>query len=45
MMEYEIYNPVTRKYDIIWGYDFMDAFARNNLDPNDWEVTHEVFID
>lgn len=45
MMEYDIYNPTTRKYDTIWGYDWFDAFRRFKLNPDEWDVIREVFID
>lgn len=43
MLEYGIYNGIIT--EVIYGYNFIDACKRHNLNPAEWEVEYIEFID
>lgn len=45
MFEFNIQNKLTGELDIIFGHTSTDAFNRNNLNPNDWIILTEYYID
>lgn len=46
MYEYDIRNKHTGEITTIWGYNISDAFRRApELDPKDWEVINQWYID
>ena len=45
MWEFDICNLETGKMTIIMGYDFYDACRRWGLDPSDWEVLGQSYVD
>ena len=45
MWEFDICNLETGKRTIIMGYDFYDACRRWGLDPSDWEVLGQTYVD
>lgn len=45
MMEYGICNINTQKETIIYGYSFSDACKKAGLNPKEWEIFYQEFID
>lgn len=45
MWEYEIINNETGAKGFIYGYSKSDAWKRSELNPNEWTVIDEDFID
>lgn len=45
MWEYEIINNKTGARDFIWGYSKSDAWERSKLNPAEWTIIFEDFID
>ena len=45
MWEYEILFLETGDTDIIYGYSFIDACARNDIDPDCVECLHYEYVD
>lgn len=45
MWEFEILYLETGDHDIIYGYNFVDACIRNDLDPDLVECLHSEYVD
>lgn len=45
MYEYGIHNIITNEESIIFGYSIQNAFSRTTLNPNEWEVWYNEYID
>lgn len=45
MWEFEIMNVYTEEIFLIYGYDYYDACARNDLDPNEYKVLQREYVD
>lgn len=45
MYEYGIYNIITNEEDIIFGHSFEDACRRAKLNPQEWKVIYQEYID
>lgn len=45
MYEYGIYNTKTNEKDVVFGRTFGDACRRAKLDPENWEVNYQYYVD
>lgn len=45
MYEYEVRNSKTGEEITIFGYWYEDACKRSKLNPDEWGVTRQTYID
>lgn len=46
MYEFQMWNVITKKQTILFGYSLDDAFRRHpSLNPEDWECLGYEYID
>ena len=45
MWEFEIQDVTTGEITLIFGYNFYDACRRSKLNPMDWDVLLQTYID
>lgn len=42
---FEIRNIKTGEVNLIFGYNWKNAFKRRNLNPDEWDIIHETYED
>ena len=45
MWEIDIKHKISGKFDIIFGYSAENAFQRYNLNPDEWIIINQNYVD
>lgn len=45
MYEFEIQNKVTNEEKILFGYNYIDACRKGNVEADEWKVIYREYVD
>ena len=45
MYEYRIINKSTNEEDVIFGHTYADAYRRAGLNPAEWVIDYQEYVD